>query len=65
MSEMPLRIADNRPTNPASPGKRPSSTGLDRVSCSWRDAVGPGFATGVSQRVADTLAVLGSGRYCR
>jgi hypothetical protein len=42
-----------------------SRSGLDRVSCAWRDAVGPGYAVGVTQDVAVTLSRLGSAGYCR
>ena len=39
--------------------------GLDRGSCSWRDAVGPGFVTGPSQAVLDTVAYTARLGYCR
>lgn len=63
---MTVRNADKRhPSNQGFRGRGASATGLDRVSCGWRDGIGPGFATGVTQKVADTVSVLGSGRYCR
>jgi hypothetical protein len=41
------------------------ATGIDRVSCSWRDAVGPGFVVGVTEGVAQVVSPLDSTRYCR
>jgi hypothetical protein len=40
-------------------------SGLDRGSRSWRDAVGPGFATGPSQAVLDAVANTARLGYCR
>jgi hypothetical protein len=42
-----------------------SKSGIDRVSCAWRDAVGPGYAVGVTEGVARTVSGLDSGKYCR
>lgn len=42
-----------------------SGSGLARASCAWRDAVGPGYAIGVTEGVARTVSALDSGRYCR
>lgn len=42
-----------------------SHTGIDRVSCAWRDAVGPGYVVGVTEGVARVVSELGSSRYCR
>ncbi len=40
-------------------------SGLDRRSCSWLDAVGPGYAVGTSSSVL-RLATRGANRgYCR
>jgi hypothetical protein len=41
------------------------TSGLDRLSCAWRDAVGPGYVVGVTQDIAATLSVLDSAAYCR
>ena len=46
--------------------RRPQQlSGLDRRSCSWLDAVGPGYAVGPSSSVL-RLATSGASRgYCR
>ncbi len=36
---------------------------IDRSSCEWRDAVGPGFATGVSESVVGMVAASTRHRY--
>lgn len=41
------------------------SANLRRASCTWRDAVGPGFATGVSERMVKYLAARTPSDYCR
>lgn len=44
---------------------RASLSGVDRASCAWRDAVGPGYAVGLTEGVARAVSGLGSTRYCR
>lgn len=40
-------------------------SGLDRSSCAWRDAVGPGFVVGVSGAVLQRTVDLAGLGYCR
>ena len=42
-----------------------SASGTDRVSCAWKDGVGPGFAVGLTDGVARLVSPLGSDSYCR
>lgn len=44
---------------------RVARSGLERSSCSWKDAIGPGYATGVTQGLAQMMTSLDSERYCR
>jgi hypothetical protein len=37
-------------------GMRPPLPGPARGSCAWRDAVGPGFATGLTNRLLNLAA---------
>jgi hypothetical protein len=46
-------------------GSQSTATGIDRISCAWRDAVGPGFAIGFTDRVASVVLPLGADKYCR
>lgn len=47
------------------PRARLSTSGIDRTSCSWKDAVGPGYVTGVTQGLVQMVSPLDSERYCR
>ena len=39
-------------------------SGLDRSSCSWRDALGPGYAAGVKPSVLSMVASAANRGYC-
>jgi len=43
---------------------RASMVGLNRGSCVWRDAIGPGFAIGVTEETLRVTARFGSLGYC-
>jgi hypothetical protein len=38
---------------------------IDRASCAWRDAIGPGFVTGVNDQLLKAVASAGASGYCR
>lgn len=39
-------------------------SGLDRRSCSWRDALGPGFATGARPALLGAVSNAAHNGYC-
>lgn len=41
------------------------AAGLHRGSCSWLDAVGPGYAVGISSRLVNHATRAASSGYCR
>jgi len=41
-----------------------ASTGLDRRSCAWLDAVGSGYVTGSTERVLQLVSHQTQGGYC-
>ena len=60
MQENSRTHANRRPSSPVW-----STAGTDRVSCAWKDGVGPGFAVGLTEGVARLVSPLGSDNYCR
>ena len=59
---MKLKLQTTEPRARATANR---STNLRRSSCTWRDAVGPGFATGVSERMVEYLAARTPSDHCR
>lgn len=60
-----LRNLRLQTTEPPARAAASRLSGLRRGSCSWRDAVGPGYAVGVSERVVSYLAAGHRSDYCR
>ncbi len=50
---MKLRL---QTTEPPARATVPRLAGVQRHSCAWRDAIGPGFAVGISEKAARALA---------
>jgi hypothetical protein len=46
------------------PNGQNHASGLDRSSCSWRDALGPGFATGTKPSVLKAVSTAARDGYC-
>ncbi len=54
-----------RTTEPPARSLPPRLANLRRRSCTWRDGVGPGFATGVTEQMVEYLAGRPRADYCK